>query len=129
VEVVDDPPQVVGGKGHLVVEVGALEDALELLRVSAADGCEGVVQGLADQRLVGVTDVVPAVASGHLEDMEGRIEGKFLVAEFSERSLRLLFIDVGGALKEEQREDVVLLVGDLVAEQIGTNPFPLTPEG
>jgi hypothetical protein len=62
VEVLDDPGQVVSRECHLVVEVGALEDAGQLLRVGPADGGQGVVQGLALEGLIGVADVLPAVA-------------------------------------------------------------------
>ncbi len=72
--------QVVGRQRHLVVEVGALEDAGELLRVGAADRGQRVVQSLALQRLVGVADVVPAVAVRDLEDVEGGIARELLGA-------------------------------------------------
>lgn len=126
VEVLDDSREVVARQGHLVVEVRSLEDASQLLRVRPANRGEGVVQRLALEGLVGIADVIPGLPMRYLEDVEGGVSGELVggrdVAELPECYLELLLVEVRRPLEEEERQDVVLLIRDLVPEQVGRLP-------
>ena len=62
------------------------------------------------------------MAGRDLEHVEGAIACDLLGAidafELGERDFRLLGVDVARSFEEEQREDVVLLVRDLVPKQV-----------
>src|SRR5437660_1970814 len=123
---VDDRGQILTGHRHSVVEVGTLEDSSWLLRVGATDRRKSLVQSPPQERSIGVAHIVPGMARRDLQHVEGRIARESIcprhLAELFKRLGRLLAVQVGGALEEQQSQDVVLLVGDLISEEVSGSP-------
>ena len=130
-EVIENAVQVVSWQRGLIVEVDVLEHPRELLWVGAADFAQRIIQCFALCLLVGAADVVKevpgrdddAVVHGGigLDDLDRRISGD--AGEIILESVGALLVEaIGGTLEEQQRQDVVLLVRDLVAEQVRALP-------
>ena len=108
-EVLDEVLEQTVGQALLVGPGGVAEDAAKLGIVGCLDGTEGVDDGLADI-LCDLPDIAPVGAIGDGEAMvlwQG-CELRISVGGF-QRFDGLLVVDVGEALEEQQREDVLLV--------------------